>query len=102
MVSAHRLYDIIEAGLYRTRWRLTSPIRWRRPAVWLTGGHVEITDAVTGQVQRWNAVISDRRGHGFSRRQAKQIRAALITVMRQDAAHLEAQILAITRTEDPY
>jgi hypothetical protein len=53
-------------------------------------------------VRRWDAARSDEEGHAFTRRQAREIREALVQVMRANAAAMEADVLARLRNERSY
>jgi hypothetical protein len=53
-------------------------------------------------VQKWVAARSDEHGHAFTRRQAREIRKALVQVMKVGAAAMEADVLARIRNERSY
>ncbi|MEW9530588.1 hypothetical protein [Microbispora sp. NPDC049125] len=63
----------------RTPWR-------RHMAIWLTVDEVEI-----GR-RRWRAARSETRGHGYTLRQARQMREALLPVMKAEQDKLRAAI----------
>jgi len=100
-VNPYDLHSALCAALERTRWRPTRPFRIHRHAIRFTSPTVELRDA-TGVVRRWVADVSDEHGHAFTRAQAKEIRDAVVQVMRADVTSMEADLLARLHTWRSY
>jgi hypothetical protein len=88
-VTPLQLDDALTTALAATRWRWTAPLRRRRYAIWLTCPTVTIGGL------RWRGTAWDRRGFGYTRRQARQMRQALKPVLR--GCELESLVLAVMR-----
>lgn len=84
-LSAPQLFDVLDAAItdasmHRPRLR---PLR-RRPVVWFTTGTIRIDE------REWAAVRRDGDRYGYTLRQARQMRDALLPVLAAYTAHLEA------------
>lgn len=100
-MNPYDLHSALCAALERTRWRFWRPWRVHRHAIYLTAPTVELRGA-GGVVRQWVADTSGERGHGFTRAQAKEIRDALVQVMRADVASMEADVVARIRAWQSY